>query len=118
MKWSKIIILCCTVFMTSCYKEDIEPIPQPKPLVDIFTLTETSISNGDEVMFNLTSDETYIIKLVDFNNGQVLSKEKIIGKIGENKITIYTKSIQIKYLYLVLEDVNENQKGKTKLTLN
>ena len=27
--------------------------------------------------------------------------EKIQGKIGENKMTIYTKSIQSKYLYLV-----------------
>jgi hypothetical protein len=81
-------------------------------------VSESSVSDGDEITFKLTSDSTYILKLVDFQTGQVLTKEKIIGKIGDNKLKIYTKSIPSKYLYLVLEDINKNQKGKTKLTLN
>lgn len=118
MKWSKIIILCCVVFIISCTKEEIVPIPQPKPNVDIFTQSEVSISNGDSIMFKLTSDSTHILKLIDVTTNQVISKEKIMGKIGENKIKIYTKSVPSKYLYIVLEDINKNQKGKTKLTLN
>lgn len=113
MKWSKIIILCCVVFITSCYKDEIEPMPQPKPNVDIFTQSETTISNGDEVMFKLTSDSTYIVKLVDKTTNQVISKEKIVGKVGENKLNIYTNSIQSQYLYLILEDVTRKEIKKT-----
>ena len=113
MKWSKIIILCCVVFIISCTKEEIVPIPQPKPNVDIFTQTEVSISNGDTIMFKLTSDSTYVLKLVDKTSNQVISKEKIIGKVGENKFNIYTKSLQNPYLYLVLEDNTKREIKKT-----
>lgn len=105
-------------FMISCYKEEINPIPQPKPLVDIFSQSESSISDGEEIMFKLDSDAEYIIKLVDKSNNQVLSKEKIKGKLGENKIRIYTKSLQSKYLYLVLENVDKKELNKTNLTIN
>ena len=114
----KIIILCCVVFIFSCTKMEIEPTPQPKPLVDIFTQSETSVSDGGEIMFKLTSDSTYILKLVDKSTNQVISKEKITGKVGENKINIYTKSIQSKYLYLVLEGINKNQINKTTIIVN
>ena len=112
MKWSKIIILWCVVFIISCTKEEIVPIP-PKMNTDIFSVSETSISNGDTIMFKLTSDSTYILKLVDKTTNQVISKEKIVGKIGENKLNIYTNSIQSQYLYLILEDVTKKEIRKT-----
>ena len=118
MKWSKIIILCCVVFIISCQKEDIIPTPPPNSNVDIFTQSESSISNGDQIMFKLTSDSTYILKLIDKSTNQVISKEKITGKVGENKINIYTKSIQSKYLYLVLEGMGKNQINKTTIIIN
>lgn len=118
MKWSKIIILCCVVFMTSCYKDEIEPMPQPKPLVDIFTQSESSVSDGDEIMFKLDTEAEYILKLVDKQTNQVISKEKIKGKLGENKIKIYTKSLQSKYLYLVLENVEKKELNKTNIIIN
>ena len=110
-----ILILSIFLFLFSCHKEDIVPI-KPKVSIDIFTQTETTISNGDQIMFKLTSDSTYVLKLVDKTTNQVISKEKIIGKIGENKINIYTKSIQSKYLYLVLEDGNKKEINKLILT--
>jgi len=64
-------------------------------------------------MFKLTSDSTYVLKLVDKVSGQVISKEKIKGIIGVNKIKIYTKSLPAKYLYLVLEDGNKKEMNKT-----
>ena len=112
MKWSKIIILCWVVFIISCTKEEIVPIP-PKMNTDIFSVSETSISNGDTIMFKLTSDSTYILKLVDKTTNQVISKEKIVGKVGENKLNIYTNSIQSQYLYLILEDVTKKEIRKT-----
>lgn len=106
------------IFITSCYKEDINPMPQPKPIVDIFTKSETSISNGEEIMFKLNVNDVYIIKLVDTQTNQVMSKEKITGKIGENKLRVYTKSLQSQYLYLVLEDVYKKEIKKTKININ
>ena len=118
MKWIKIILLCCMGFIISCHKEEILPVTPPKVKLDIFTQTETSISNGDQVMFKLTSDSTYTLKLVDKSTNQVISKEKVTGKVGENLINIYTKSIQSKYLYLVLEDGNKKQINKTTIIIN
>jgi len=104
--------------MTSCYKEDLLPVPQPKPVVDIFTQSEASISDGDEIMFKLVADGDYILKLVDKSTNQTISKEKINGKLGENKIKIYTKTLQSKYLYLVLVDVDKKEINKTNLIIN
>jgi hypothetical protein len=118
MKLNKFLILCCVVFVVSCTKEEIPPIPQPKAAADIFSTSESSISDGQEIMFKLTSDSTYILKLVDKSTGQVISKEKITGKVGENKLNLYTKSLQTKYLYLVLEGINKNQINKTTIILN
>jgi hypothetical protein len=38
--------------------------------------------------------------------------------MGENKLKIYTKSLPVKYLYLVLEDASKTQVGKTSITVN
>lgn len=117
MKWTKIILLCCVGFIISCTKMEIEPMPQPKPMVDVFSVSESSVSDGQEIMFKLTSDSTYILKLVDKVTNQTISKEKIIGKIGENKINIYTNSLQSKYLYLYLVNENNQQIKKTLITV-
>ncbi len=117
MKWYKLIILSC-VWLTSCYKEEILPINPETKILDVFATNESKISDGQEVMFKSELATTYIIKLIDVSTNQVVSKEKITGKIGENNLKIYTKSIQSKYLYLVLEDGNKKEINKTKLILN
>lgn len=118
MKCIKNIILCCVTFIIGCTKIEIEPVPQTKPVVDIFSVSESYVTDGQEIMFKLTSDSTYTIKLVDRVTNQIVSKEKIIGKIGDNKLKIYTKSLQTKYLYLVLENVNKTELKKTSINLN
>lgn len=104
------------VFITSCYKEEILPIPQP--VEDIFTVTEASVSNNDDISFKLDAGGVYILKLVDVETSQVLSKEKINLIKGKNDIKIFTKSLQNEYLYLVLEDYEKNEIKKTKIKLN
>jgi hypothetical protein len=104
--------------MISCHKEEILPVTPPIARVDVFTQSDNSVSNGDEIMFKLTSDSTYILKLVDKATNQVISKEKIVGKIGENKLNIYTKSIQSKYLYLILESIDKKEIKKTTININ
>lgn len=116
MRWGKIIILCCVIFMTSCYKEDI--IPLPPPIEDIFMVTNPTVSNNDDISFKLDIGGVYIIKLVDVETSQVLSKERLTLIEGKNNIKIYTKSISAEYLYLVLEDGLKNEIKKTKIKIN
>jgi hypothetical protein len=42
-----------------------------------------------------------------------VTRERFTGKIGQNKLTLYTKSLPTSYLYLLLEDGNKTQVGKT-----
>jgi hypothetical protein len=44
---------------------------------------------------------------------QVVTRERFAGKTGQNKLTLYTKSLPTSYLYLLLEDGNKSQVGKT-----
>ena len=116
MKWIKIIILCCVIFIISCRK--IEIIPQPQPVnKDIFNQSNVMISDGQDFEFNLTNSGKYTLMLLDSISNQVISKEKINGKIGINNSKIYTKSLQFKYLYLVLRDSVNKELGKTLLII-
>jgi hypothetical protein len=118
MKKITIIMLFSMVFITSCYKEDILPEPQPKQMVDVFTQSEIAVSDKEEIMFISDISGIYIMKLVNISDGQVLSKEKINVNVGQNKLNLYVKTLPAKYLYLVLEDLNKNQVKKTKITIN
>ena len=81
-------------------QEVVEPIPT-KPS-NIFSQKETIISDGDEISFELELEGAYCITLEDIETSQVISREKILGVKGINKLNIYTKSIESRYLYLVL----------------
>lgn len=113
-KW---LVFTCLLF-TACSKEDIVPVVPPTPkVIDVFSVSESTISDGDEVMIKLPSDSVYVLKLVDKMTNQVISKEKISGKIGENTIKLYTKSIQTPYLYLLLESVTKKEISKTTIII-
>lgn len=112
----RIIILCCIIFIIGCRKMVIEPTPQKNE--DIFSVKETTISNGDQIKFDLKVDGVYTLTLFDSVGQQVVTRERIVGKLGQNTLNIYTKSLPIRYLYLSLEDVNNVQIGRTLLILN
>ena len=94
----------------------IEPTPQKNE--DIFSVKETTISNGDQIKFDLKVDGVYTLTLFDSVGQQVVTRERIVGKLGQNTLNIYTKSLPVRYLYLSLEDVNNVQIGKTLLIVN
>jgi len=94
-------------------------LPTPTPSVQkIFSVSESSVTDGQSIHFDLPSSGTYILTLIDVESGQVVSREKFIGVAGENIKKIYTKSIVSKYLYLTLASADNAQISKTKLTLN
>ena len=116
MKWIKIIIACCTIFIISCQKVLVAPV-QVKTN-NVFDNVQNSITNGQEIQFNLTKDGVYTLSLTDTITNQVVTRERFNGQIGINKKKIYTKGLQSKYLYLLLEDVTKNKISKTTIIIN
>jgi hypothetical protein len=108
MKKLLLILLC----LTACTKTTV-----PLLLVDIFTLPQTAVSNAGQISFKLNTNGYYTLTMMDTANN-VLTREKINGKIGFNTLSIYTRSIPSTYLYLILSDSVGNQLGKTILTIN
>jgi hypothetical protein len=108
----KKIILISLILLVGCTKMEIEPTPPPTTQ-NIFSLKESRVVDGQEIHFQLPAAGVYTLTLIDKDNGQVISRERFTGKIGENIKRIYTNSIQSQYLYLLLEDVTKTQIGKT-----
>lgn len=112
----KKLLLILLLALGSCRKMDLPPTPPQ--VVDIFSVTESTITNNSDISFKLDSAGIYIIKLVDKNTEQVITKEKINGKVGTNTIKIYTRTLPVKYLYLILDDEGGNQVNKTTIIIN
>ena len=107
----KKILFILVVLFWGCNKVD---IPTPiMPVEKIFSVKESRVVNGQSIYFDLPSTGVYTLTLIDKENGQVISRERFNGIIGENIKKIYTNSIQSQYLYLLLEDVTKNEIGKT-----
>jgi hypothetical protein len=112
-----LLTILCLILIWGCRKLEVTPTPTPK-VEDIFSVKETSITNGDPLKFTLKSEGVYTLTLFDSVGQQVVTRERIIGKIGENSLKLYTKSLPVRYLYLSLEDENSVQIGKTLLIIN
>jgi hypothetical protein len=113
----KIIIIL--LLLVACTKPNIPP-PVPPVVKDIFATSQSTVSNGDNIYFNLKSPGTgtYTLTMFDSVTNQVVTRERFKGKNGINNLKIYTSSLPIKYLYLVLIDSANTQIGKTKLIIN
>jgi hypothetical protein len=112
----KKILFIFVILFVGCTKPD---LPTPTmPIEKIFNVTESKVVNGQSIHFDLPSKGTYILTLIDKESGQVVSREKFIGQDGENIKKIYTNSLQIKYLYLLLEDINKKEIAKTTIIIN
>jgi len=112
MKRLAVILL----LLVACKKTDI-PTPAP-PVKDIFATSQNTVSNGDNIYFNLKSPSTYTLTMFDSVTTQVITRERFKGKNGINNLRIYTSSLPVKYLYLILMDSTNTQIGKTKLIIN
>jgi len=108
----KKIIFIFIILMWGCTKPEII-VPITPTNTNIFDVTESKVTNGQSITFKLPSIGIYTLILIDKENGQVVSRERFNGQIGENIKKIYTNSIQTQYLYLLLEDVTKKEIGKT-----
>ncbi len=101
--------------LVGCTKPE---LPTPiMPVEKIFNISESSVTNGQSIHFDLPSAGTYTLTLIDKESGQVISRERFIGQNGENVKKIYTNSIQSQYLYLLLEDVTKKEIAKTTIII-
>ncbi len=108
----KKIIIILLILLVGCTKMEIEPTPPPN-VQNIFDVKESKVLDGQTIYFKLPSDGIYTLTLIDKESGQVVSRERFNGKVGENVKKIYTNSIQFQYLYLLLEDVTKTEIAKT-----
>ena len=113
----KKLLFIFVVLLWGCTKPDI-PYPQILAIDDIFSVTQSNVVNGQSIHFDLPSADVYYLTLIDKESGNVISREKFIGQKGENVKKVYTKSISVKYLYLLLEDVTKKEINKTTLIIN
>ena len=112
----KKILLILGLTLLGCRKVEVRP--EPKPITtNVFNNAENTIDNGQEIQFDLTKTGVYTLTIGDSTTNQVLTRERFNGQIGINKKKIYTKGLQSKYLYLLLEDVTKTQIGKTTIII-
>jgi hypothetical protein len=104
------------VSLVACRK--VQVIPTPPATADIFSVTQSTVSNGADIVINLKTAGTYTLTMGDSVTSQVITRERFTGKVGENKLKIYTSSLPVKYLYLLLEDESRTQIGKTTIVIN
>lgn len=112
----KKIIYVFLILLWGCTKPEL-PIPNP-PVEKIFNVGESSVVNGQSIYFDIPSAGIYYLTLIDKVSGNVVSREKFNGQIGENVKKIYTNSLSKGYLYLVLEDVDKKELKKTTIIIN
>ena len=113
----KKILFLILIFFMSCKKTVVYPIEEPQNIVNFFDNQQNTITDGSQITFDLKNAGTYTMTMLDSSKNQVVTREKISGKIGANAFKIYTKSLNSKYLYLLLKDSVGNQIGKTLLII-
>ena len=112
----KICFILGLVLLSACTKVEL-PTPVAPTNTDIFTASKNEVTDGQVITFDLKTDGVYTLTIGDESTGQVVTRERFIGKIGQNKLTLYTKSLPTSYLYLLLEDGNKSQVGKTTIII-
>ena len=108
----KKIIFILLILLVGCTKMEIEPTPPPV-VQKIFSVKESRVTDGQSIYFDLPSNGVYTLTLIDKESGQVVSRERFTGKVGENIKKIYTNSLQPQYLYMLLQDVIGKEVGRT-----
>jgi hypothetical protein len=108
----KKILFILVLTLVGCRK--VTPVViTPVVTTNVFNNAKNTIDNGQEIQFDLTKNGVYTLTMGDSTTNQVLTRERFNGQIGINKKKIYTKSLSVKYLYLLLEDENKSKVGKT-----
>ena len=112
----KIYFILGLVLLSACRKVEL-PMPVAPTNTNIFNSKQTEVTDGQIITFDLKVNGVYTLTIGDSVTDQVVTRERFTGKTGENKLTLYTKSLPTTYLYLLLEDGNKTQVGKTTIII-
>ena len=112
----KIYFILGLVLLSACRKVEL-PMPVAPTNTNIFNSKQTEVTDGQIITFDLKVNGVYTLTIGDSVTNQVVTRERFTGKIGENKLILYTKSLPVTYLYLLLEDGNKTQIGKTTIII-
>ena len=112
----KRVLYLFLILLVGCSGPELQ-MPEVMAIDNIFSVKESIVTNGQSIHFDLPTKGTYTLTLIDKESGQILGREKFIGQAGENVKKIYTKSLQSRYLYLLLEDVTKKELGKTTIII-
>jgi len=108
----KKIILISLILLVGCTKMEIEPVTPPTDQ-NIFSVSESVVTDGQIIQFDLPSNGIYTLTLIDKETSQAISREKFTGKSGVNIKKIYTNSLKSQSMYLLLEDFERKEIKKT-----
>lgn len=98
------------LILFSCEKDEIPPEVIEQEYNFVFDNSNTSISDGEIIHFNLTTEgQSQLILSLD---SSVVTKENFIGSIGLNTKQVFTKTLPKQKLTLSLIDAN----GETTVT--
>ena len=95
------------LILLSCEKDElmiVEPYPQYEM---IFEETESSVTDGQEISFEILVEEKHWLIISDEEIQSVIAKESFLPLVGLNTRKIYTKSLPNKKLQLTLETSTE-----------
>jgi hypothetical protein len=113
----KKLLFISLILLVGCTKPEL-PTPEVTSIDNIFSVTESKVTNGQSIYFDLPSAGAYMLTLIDVTTNQTISREKFVGQNGKNVKKIYTNSLPKGYLYLILEGVDRNELKKTKIIVN
>ena len=109
-----IIVLLVSFSCTDDTFEILEPINNS---VDIFEVQSTVVNDGDEININLVSEGEFKISLVDEFTNITHTNEIFYGKVGDNKLNIYTRALPKGSYKLLIKDVKDNIIKQTTIKL-
>jgi hypothetical protein len=101
-----------------CSNDELD-IPTPtveKNTEEIFTKTESSVSDAQLISFTLPSSEIYTLTISNTNG--VISRERFNGTIGKNSMNIYTKILPKGKYQLILHSTDKKEVYKTDINVN
>lgn len=92
------------LILFSCQPDElmiVEPYPQYEM---IFEVSESSVTDGQEISFEISVEERYWLVITDEETKSVVAKESFLPLAGLNTRKIYTNSLPKKRLKLTLEN--------------
>jgi hypothetical protein len=113
----KLIYILPLLFMLACTQDTFEEIYAEEPKVDIFEVSNTVVNDGDEININLSEEGEYKLSLIDEFTNITYTNEIFDGKIGDNKLNIYTKALPKGSYNLLVKDAKNNIIKQTKIKL-